>query len=476
MTKQGAVVSTIAAASLVGGLALMLNGQSAPLQVVTLHGAPQGVTSCTIPSVYTPHTIGTGLCPALSLQTHWKPGDGSPAVDPPDTLIHDLSHTHIQCNFPELGEVNSAITLPCQFVLFHTAGRIIDDGQSVGGPHVTAITFDDGVTTFPLVGDPTTVKTWNVHITFDPTVVSAEEGIQPNGWANFRVGVRTAFDSDPNLFMDTQAFWTIWSTLDPTQPTQPEGEGTRIMLAAKAVVSGYTFGAHLMEFRCSTLPLYAAISAPVQCLDFSYSYGAMTAIVNGVEQVPLIGTYLNLIDNDYHNGLAGNVVDTTPAGTIGGFGSSQIVTFDPVVIDGFTAPAGFAPHVHRSTQSWEAQTPDQPVTSVHGQTTTPGEALFALVSYDVAVGPNPVGCTPDTCPTTAPAPPPVCTPPSILLASGLCIPPPPPPPPPPTPPPPPVIVTTPLPVTGILTTINGVAQPVQLCVGDPTVAANCKPF
>src|SRR5689334_1537202 len=179
----------------------MTGAQAKALDTFTLHGAPQGVRTCTVPSTFTPYTIGTGLCPAISFQTHWKPGGGSPVVQPPNTLTANLAHTHIECNLPYLAEVNMPFTVPCRFVLFHTAGSI----GLAQGDLVTALTFDDPQVRFPLVGDPSSVLTFNFHLTFDPRIQKITNVVPPHGYFVFRFMCRTAFTNQDS--MDTQMEW-----------------------------------------------------------------------------------------------------------------------------------------------------------------------------------------------------------------------------------------------------------------------------
>src|SRR5690349_11946507 len=143
--------------SVIGAAILLSLSTTVQAQVIPLHGAPQGVTSCTIPAVYTPITIGTGLCPAVSAQVHWKPGSGG-VTPPAGTLVADLAHTHIQCNIPHGGELPlGRITVPCQLVLFHTAGVV----GMMWGALIWDIQFDNpSVDFFPIKGDPTAVKTF----------------------------------------------------------------------------------------------------------------------------------------------------------------------------------------------------------------------------------------------------------------------------------------------------------------------------
>lgn len=362
-------------------------------QPVPLHGAPQGVTACTIPDQIVLHTIGTGFCPFVSTQFHWK----VPQVN--------IAHTHIECNLPHLGEVAGPFTVPCRFQLFHTAGKL---SLIYSGGLVSRFAFDAPGQTFPIVGNPAGVVIVPFHLTIDPTIDVATQYVQPHGWFNVMFAERTNYDDGSQV--DGQMFFTGWSMRDPSAPSKPEGEGTRIMLAAKASVAGYIFGAHLMEVRTPMLPLWAPLAAPVKYLDSSYSYGSNTALTADD------GLYLNVYDNDYHNGVDGQVVDTVVASRVGGFGSSNLVVEDPTVIAAFQAPAGFPSGVHRHTLAWQAQTnPTQDLIGGDDHLLPHGQVLVSLISVDEAVAQNAVGCLDAACSnavTDAPTvTPPVVTPP-----------------------------------------------------------------
>lgn len=386
--------------------ALVALGTSARAQSIPLHGAPQGVTSCTIPTSVTPHTIGTGLCPFISFQTHWKPGDGSPVADPPDTLVHNLAHSHIECNLPHLGEINAPFTVPCQFQAFHLAGKI---ALSYSGGLVTSFTVDDP-THWPVIGDPAGVVVVPFHLTIDPTKFVETDKVQAHGWANIWFGVRTYVDNGDTY--DTQIFFTIWSTQDLTAAPLPEGEGTRIMLAARSTAvsardtSIGSWGSHLMEVRDIAMPLFAPFSKPITFDTLSYTYSG--------EDFAFETEYHLICDNDYHHGLAG-VEQTFITATIPVSGEQFNHDFlDPLKISQSTQPSGFPPGVHRCTLTWTESTPDGvAVPSERGGLIAAGETLISLISWDTAIGPSPIGCTPETCNLTTPPPPP--PPPPVII-------------------------------------------------------------
>lgn len=423
--KAGAIGGGVVAAGIVAKLLLT----SAPLVTVPLHNAPQGVTSCTIPAAVMLHTIGVldpngvQYCPFLEPQSHWKPGDGSPAVDPPDTLVHDLSHGHFGCNFPELGELSGPITVPCRIMLFHTAGEIADGGEGlVAGDLLTNVTFDDAtVGDGPLVGDPNGLKSWTFHMTITPKVMwPPADGITtpvpPHGVFVWHAGYRIFFDTgDTN---DVLPEFANYATFDPTQPEAPLPEigmalGTKnIAVSARDTESG-TWGQNVVEVRDQCLPLWAPFSSPIACPVFAYTYSPE----------PLAAQYQILLDPDFHNGVPGTpLVFRTLPSIVGA--PVNLDYLDPLVISKSTPPAGYPlDGTHKLCEVWqESSDPTNPTPGVHGGSIAPGQTSITLLCHDVKIGSNPVGCTPATCPAnpTPPAP----TPPPI-----------PPPTPPPTPPP-----------------------------------------
>jgi hypothetical protein len=417
-------------------------------QTVTLHGAPQGVTSCTIPAQFTAHTIGTGLCPALSFQTHWKPGGGSPRVDPANTLVSNLAHVpHIECNTPHLGEIGGPVTLPCRFQLFHTAGTlalITDLGQA------SALTMDPSTPTqsnaFPVVGDPNGVVIANFHMTVDPRQQMRRDDpsakiIQDHGWANFTLIARVYLDNGDTV--DSHMNWTFWSMVHPSTPPLPEGEGTRRLLGTMSTAVSArdeavgAWGAHWIEFRDTPLPLWAAFSAPLAVDAFGYTYNT---------SAPFLTEYHLVCDNDYHQGIVGTEMTFVTARTPVSGEPFNHDFLDPLQLSRSQAPAGFPLGVHRCTAIWQEGTPDtQSIPNTPSTATiAAGQTLVSLLSFDVAIGSNPEGCN-ATCSNAigaspvvpppvvvVPPPTPVCTPPAVLQGNACVTPVVPPPPPAPT--------------------------------------------
>lgn len=360
-------------------------------QSFTLHGSPQGVSSCSVPAVFTEHTMGTGLCPMISFQTHWKPGGGSPSVQPPNTLTPDLSHTHIECNLPHEAEMTGPVTVPCRFVLFHTAGKIM----LTQGDLVSGFAMDDPTVTFPLVGDPSNVLQFYFHVRFDPTIVSTSSPVPAHGWFYFRFMCRTLFDDHDT--MDTQIMWSAYSMRDPRQPEAPLAEaginlGARGTAVSARDTEAGVFGLHLVEVRDQAIPLYASFRTPIVLTTVSYSYGPDINLP--------AGQYKLLLDPDLHRSVTGTSVSFKTSPDAGG--SMNIDTLDPVQIDGSLPPVGFAAHHHRISLLWSVAT--DPVGFIHGDRgglIAPNQEIFALLNFEVAIGDNPQSAPP---PAPSPAP------------------------------------------------------------------------
>lgn len=375
-------------------LAFVLLSASVQAQTTfTMHGTPQGLSHvhCTTPTVYTPFTIGTGLCPAVSFQTHWTPGSGSPSVQPPNTLTANLAHTHIECNLPYLAEVAGPFTVPCRFVLYHTAGRI----GLQSGPATVSFRFDDPAQSFPLVGDPGAVLTWPFHLTFDPTKIDPTDVVPPHGYFVFRFMCRTGYDNGD--VMDTQLEWSAFSVIDPSQPEPAQYvENEPATLTAKAqIVSARdtkvnAWGIHLARMIGDTIPLWAPFSEPVPLVTDSYSYGPDAALPPA--------KYFAVAQPDLHAGLPGVNVDFTASPVAGG--SRNLAWIDPLVVSAAPKPAGFTNGAARLSVVWEADSdPVNPIPSadIPGATIAPGESVFSLVSIIAQVAPTAIGCTPLIC-------------------------------------------------------------------------------
>jgi hypothetical protein len=390
----------------IGVLALSTVAYAQPL---TLHGSPQGVGSCSVPAAFTEHTIGTGLCPMISFQSHWKPGGGSPAVPAPNTLVPDTAHTHIECNLPHEAEMTAPVTVPCRFVLFHTAGKII----LTQGDLVSNITMDDPTVTFPLVGDPNNVLLFFFHVTFDPTIVKISSPVPAHGWFYFRFMCRTLFDNRDMI--DTQIMWSAYSMRDPRQPEAPLAEpginlGSRAIPVSARDSEANVFGIHLVEVRDQSIPLYATFNTPLVLTAVSYSYGPDIKLP--------AGQYKLLADPDLHRAVTGLPLAFKESPAAGGSSNTDIL--DPVRIDASLPPVGFAAHHHRISLIWSVATdPARPIQGDHGGLIAPNQEVFALLNFEVAIGDNPQSApapvsTPTpastTTPTATPAPTPALDP------------------------------------------------------------------
>jgi hypothetical protein len=390
-------------------------------QVVTIHGAPQGVSQCVIPPQVMLHTIGVidpvthlQFCPFIEPQAHWKSvgADGNPSPDPPFTLSHDLAHAgHLGCNFPLYAETDGrSFTVPCRIMLFHTAGAIKDpgNGRLVWGDRVTA-TFDTPVGDGPLVGDPAGLKSWFFHATFNPLPAGDDSVLTPvplHGWFVWRLTYRTFFDNGD--LGNTEPMWSAYSVIDPSQPEHVRSEYSRPLIAARTYGIGATdpsdtWGISTVESsddQC--LPFWAPISTPRVCQVLSYMYNP----------APLLGTYELLLDPDFHVGVPGTRLATRATTSTSGIGNFDFI--DPLVISKSTPPMGYPlDGTHKLCATWhEASDPVNPTLGLHGGFIAPNEESIALLCFDVKVGPNPVGCDVVTCPVDGrptpepPSPPP----------------------------------------------------------------------
>ncbi len=372
---------------------------SASAQSLPIHNAPQGVASYASPADWIP----------VSGQCHWVPGDGSPMVMPPDTLTMDMAHTHAEVVAPIWAELGAGpITIPLTLQLFHTAGaigivEIIYNGPN--GQQGADVVMDEPG---PYVGDPNGLVKYTGHFVFDPASPAAVyAGYPQHGWMSIMLFTRTGYLNGDVL--DNETVIPFYSVMDVSQPEVTSAENA-IPITAKCAAASHgqnesdLFGEHLVEIRDQQIPLLAPFAAPVIEHVFGYSYGFD-------HNIPAADfSYAALYDNDFHNGIPGSVLTSTEDGNIGNYD-----ILDPLVLAGSPSPAGFAPGQHRITVFWDATIAHDFLNQL-GTTTPGGLELRALLSFKMRVGPNPVGCTPATCPAGVPPPTP---------------PPPPPPPPPP---------------------------------------------
>jgi len=280
--------------------------------------------------------------------------------------------------------------VPCRFVLFHTAGKIM----LTQGDLVTSLTMDDPSVTFPLVGDPSNVLQYYFHATFDPTVVSTSSAVPAHGWFYFRFMCRTLFDDHDT--MDTQIMWSAYSMRDPRQPEAPLAEaginlGARGTAVSARDTEAGVFGLHLVEVRDQAIPLYASFRTPIALTTVSYSYGPDINLP--------AGQYKLIIDPDLHRSVSGTSVSFKTSADAGG--STNIDTLDPVQIDASLPPVGFAAHHHRVSLLWSVAT--DPSGFIHGDRgglIAPNQEIFALLNFEVAIGDNP-----QSAPPAPPAPP-----------------------------------------------------------------------
>ncbi len=109
----------------------------------TLHGYP-GKAAYASPAEW----------PFIDGQCHWVPGDGSPTVDPPNTLTHNIAHAHVGLKAPVWSEAGlMPITVADTLKLFHADGGTYGLGAVMQGG-ANALGIDVQMNPFPLVGDP----------------------------------------------------------------------------------------------------------------------------------------------------------------------------------------------------------------------------------------------------------------------------------------------------------------------------------
>lgn len=396
-------------------VAALLIASVASAQPLTIHGAPQGVTTYATPAAW----------PPLSGQCHWKaPG---PDVNPDGPLVPGIAHTHIEGHFPIWAQLPAGpVTVPISVVLFHTKGAIYGVGGQIMGPRgpvdMTEVVIDQPL---PIRGDPNGVVSFTGHATFDPALSFTrgessdgplERTIPLHGWFNTRVMARTIYDDGE--VVDTQLWIPYFSMLDPSQPEPGIGEGT-MQLRAGCSVGGVTtegFGEHVTEIRGTEaiargyLPILAPINEPFVIYPLTYNYKALQMFPH----------YDLRLDLNLHMGVAGSVLASTQT-EIPGQGVSNVDMLDPVVIAASTPQMGTTPGKHKIAALWEQESGPQGSPGLAGGF-PPNERLVSLLVFEVAIGDHPTS-----------APPVVCTDPRATNVGGPlpCVFPPPPPPPPP---------------------------------------------
>ena len=383
------------------GVSAVLISASAFAQSLPIHNAPQGKNAYASAAEW----------PAISGQCHWTPGDGSPAVDPPNTLVHDMAHTHAEFDavpiWAELG--NQSITLHVTVQLFHTAGSVgIVQGVYYGqqGQQVIPVVMD---TLGPWTGDPNGLVKYHGSMTINLyDAVGPAVAFPVHGWGGVGLFTRTAFLNGDQL--DNETLVPFYSVVDPNAPEQTPAEGT-IPLGVKCFALAHDanesdiFGTQVTAARDQSLPLLAPFTAPLVSKISGYNYSFDAGGANGpglpnskgiIPSDGKTGTYNLLVDNDFHMGVPGTL--NVPQTVVLADGINNFDTLDPLFISQQTSPMGFAPTKHRLTFQWIVNTGPNGFVDQYGHQEPANKELRSLLSVTVAIGPNPVGCNPTLCP------------------------------------------------------------------------------
>lgn len=144
------------------------------VEAQTIHGHPQK-------SSYT----NISEWPIISSQCHWNPA----------TTLTDAvtGHTHVDVQAPIYSEINQPLRVPFTIKIFHTDGEVIAslDRQDL----VTKIEWDDTNSIVPpkMLGDPTGLKIFTGHITYDPRINHGGYKFPDRGWYSPKFEVLTNF-------------------------------------------------------------------------------------------------------------------------------------------------------------------------------------------------------------------------------------------------------------------------------------------
>ena len=318
--------------------------------------------------------------PFIDAQGHWVPGGGSPTVQPPNTLVPNMAHSHIGFHTPIWGELgNENITLPFTLKLFHCAGKIVEvSAEYIGALFPKPIYTITTEQSLPIIGDPNGLVQVNGTFTFN-LADGLDAGVSKHGWASVLVQSTVSFDNGDILKLQfTQSFYSV---IDTTVPETRISEGG-INVSAKAfgVRAGDgngVFGTHLTEFR-GLIPILVPFNTPQSTDVFAYNYGIDPNLPEGVYELR--------IDPDLHMGVPGTLVTTTRlAGNDGNFD-----VLDPVQIAASIPPMGYetTPGKHRLSFDWIRDVPNG-FTDQNGVVRVAGQQLRSLLNIDVYIGDNP---------------------------------------------------------------------------------------
>jgi hypothetical protein len=429
--------------------------------------------------------------PTDDFQQHW----GAPGVN---DMFHfsgqfgvaDMPcHAHIQLNYPRYGELRTGQTIQMKMsiLLFHCDAFVTNLYISWWGgasPH-DVVWEDTGTSTPPeMVGDPMGLKQWNVSF---QTELDPANPYQTHGWtvfvAEFQLNTHTQNDPDHPEDHDTPIIKIRAPMYALTDPDAPELDVPPQMLIETDPINftaqgeiGY--GAQIVELN-QFWPTTTPIARPWAIQVGTQGYGGT---------LPDPNQALLIYDADIHHGIDGlRVVDHVSPNRPD---TNNVVpaVVDPATLCGLTPPAAFAPKhkilIVRSQPDTATQTESAALIALTvsvdcahlGQTVTvpnivgqsKDAALAALRalgldgSFSTANSAQPAGVVISQ---QQPAGSQVSFGSTVnfVISAGQVV-------------HQIVITTTPLTVSGKQITIDGIPQPVQICVGDPNVPANCKPF
>ncbi len=319
--------------------------------------------------------------PNIDDQGHWVPGNGSPAVDPPNTLTHDMAHTHVGIKAPIYAELNGPVSVTVPLKMFHTKGKMTLVWAFYAGPcgqQPIGIHLDK---TLPLVGDPNGLVTMTGTMTIDPNA-GLNVCVPKHGWFQVIVAARTDYDNHDRL--DVQNVTPYFSMVDPTKPEPASGEATIPSLTSKTSAAAHNsttvnvYGTQLVEFR-EMVPMFAPLTKPTTFHNFSYAYGFDHNLPKGSYE-------LNL-DPDLHMGLPGTAL--TFKASVNAAGSENFDLIDPVAAAISPAPTGYAPGVHKLLAAWVQPTGTAPIAAATGGMIAPNLLLKTLIAFDIKVDPSP---------------------------------------------------------------------------------------
>ncbi len=340
--------------------------------------------------------------PPVDGQCHWIPGGGSPTVDPPFTLVSNMSHTHVMIKGPVWGEVGgpgfTSFDIPINLKLFHTAGGIYNIGAILHGT-TGDVELPLQTDVFPIIGDPSGLVSVNGHITLTPQDGVAF-GVPLHGWFAIRVNTRTYFSNTGDQ-LNNETWIPLYSMIDPTVPEVNIAGYIQDKCTAIDLADGdpTPWQLNIVEIR-QKLPLFGSFNNKQVTESFGYDYSPAPFPVSGFDL---------LLDADFHMGIAGTSIPTTFDTLAGSYN-----TLDPVQMSLSATPMGLLPNQHRLIYSWRVGSGPTGFDDPAGHVAANQESR-ALLSFIMTVGNNPDDSLAPTLWTVdSAAPVPVVTPPVII--------------------------------------------------------------